>query len=225
MSEANETCSEGIDGGIGDRQYYERWYMDRDWRFYRYILAQVVERSLPGPILDLGAGVGYFLECADRWGLECSGVDGSAAAVEIGCARQPRLKLRHHVLSRPLPFADGTFQTVVMNQVIEHLEPAVGRTAVGEAFRVLRPGGMLLITSPSLYNKNERTADPTHINMLAPSTLAAMLRAAGFTTIERFDEPLPLFGSQRLGHQVLGRLMRVVDWDWLSASANARAYK
>jgi SAM-dependent methyltransferase len=215
----------GVNAGVGDRTYYDKWYADRDWRFYRSILAQVVEHSEPGPILDLGAGVGYLVECADRWGLDCNGVDGSPAAVEIGCARWPALKLRHHVLSERLPFPDASFQTVVMNQVIEHLEAPVARAAVGEAFRVLRTGGMLFITSPSQFNEYERTIDPTHINMLAPSTLEAMLRAGGFTTIKRFDEPLPLFGSHRLGRHVLGRLMRFVDWDRLSASANARAYK
>ena len=46
-----------------------------------------------------------------------------------------------------LPFRDETFATVLCNSVIEHI-PSIEET-IAEAHRVLRPGGRLLITTPS----------------------------------------------------------------------------
>ena len=70
--------------GVGDGNYFEKWYSNRDWRFYRPILSEVIFFSEPGPILDVGAGTGLFVEAALRWGIDCVGIEGSGEAVEIG---------------------------------------------------------------------------------------------------------------------------------------------
>jgi SAM-dependent methyltransferase len=46
-----------------------------------------------------------------------------------------------------LPFADGTFGTVTAFDVIEHIEDDLA--ALGEVFRVLRPGGLFVATVPA----------------------------------------------------------------------------
>jgi ubiquinone/menaquinone biosynthesis C-methylase UbiE len=46
-----------------------------------------------------------------------------------------------------MPLRDGSFQTVLANSALEHI-PAV-EEALAECFRVLRKGGMLLVTAPS----------------------------------------------------------------------------
>ncbi len=48
-----------------------------------------------------------------------------------------------------LPFADGTFDGVVLTEVLEHCTDPVG--AVNQCRRVLKPGGLLLVTSPFLW--------------------------------------------------------------------------
>ena len=214
-----------VDAGVGDRNYYETWYTSRDWRFYAWLLAQMVEHSAPGPILDMGAGVGYVVEGAQRWGLDCCGIEGSRDAVEMGLRRWPPLRLRQHFLSEPLPFPNGSFQTVVMNQVIEHLEPEVAQRAVAEIFRVLRPGGVAMIYSPSRFNEYERRVDPTHINLYSPTELRKLLLSGGFRRVVSLDDPLPIFGQNRVGRRLATTVFRVTRWDRLSASANARAYK
>ena len=113
------------DGGVGGKGYFEQHYGGRDWRAYRSLLEYVLRHSEPGPIIDVGAGVGLFVEAATRWGLSCIGLEGSAAAVEMARTRYPQGRLIHHLLSRPWPVQAGSFQTVMLNQVIEHLEPEV----------------------------------------------------------------------------------------------------
>lgn len=55
-----------------------------------------------------------------------------------------------------LPFPDAAFDGVVLTEVLEHcVDP---RRAVCEVFRVLRPGGLLLVTSPFLW-PDHRTED------------------------------------------------------------------
>ena len=109
-----------VDRGIGPAGYHDRWYADRDWRAYRALLAMVVGHSEPGPLLDLGCGTGLLLETAARWGWRCAGIDGSADAVAAVRRRAPDLDVHQAPLSARLPLADASFQTVILNQVIEH---------------------------------------------------------------------------------------------------------
>ena len=214
-----------VNTGVGDRSYFEKSYLDRDWRFYRPILCQLIAHSEPGSILDVGAGTGFLVEAGLRWGLDCVGIEGSPEAIEIGRQRFPNLPLRCHLLSEPFPFKDESFQTVVMNQVIEHLEADVARHAVKESARVLRSGGMLMINSPSRFNKFEKVDDPTHINMYSPTELRNLVASAGFRDIVATNYPLDLLGQNFFSRKIMSLLFLLTRWDRLSATANCRGYK
>lgn len=213
------------DTGIGPAGYHRRYYSNRNWRAYSDLLARIIKESRPGPILDLGAGCGYFVEAATRWGLKCVGLDGSFDAIEMARQRAPDIDIRLHRLSMELPFATNVFQTVVLNQVIEHLEPRTMRKVLREAERVLNTGGMLIITSPSSYNNTERKADPTHINLLSPSQLHKELVDAGFQKIKTFNFALPIFGHSRLPYGIANALFKAIKINRMSATANAFAFK
>jgi SAM-dependent methyltransferase len=214
-----------LNRGIGTQSYYERYYKLRNWTFYSGILGQIVSYSQPGSILDVGAGTGLLVEAARKWGFDCEGIDGSEAAVEVGQRRVPGLRLRHHFLSDPFPFAHSTFQTVLLNQVIEHLEPEVARNALLESARVLRKGGMILIHSPSRFNRSEVAGDPTHIHAYTPSELRAIVASSGFQTIVSMDSPINWLGSSRIGLGMMLAALKFTGWDCFSASANCRAYR
>src|SRR5205823_11899970 len=51
-----------------------------DWTWYRPLLAHCVRHGAPGPVLDLGSGLGFFVECCRRWNIDCVGVDASEHA-------------------------------------------------------------------------------------------------------------------------------------------------
>lgn len=111
-------------------------------------------------LLDAGCGTGnYSATLAPHLG-KVTGLDMSA-----GMLAQARSKLGpeltagraalHQGSITDMPFADGTFDAVIFNQVLHHLERGIDPdygghlAAVREAFRVLRPGGMLLINACS----------------------------------------------------------------------------
>jgi SAM-dependent methyltransferase len=63
---------------------------------------------------------------------------------ETADLRQPGVT--HQVDITRLPMADGTYDAVIANHVLEHIDD--DRRAIGELFRVLRPGGVALLTVP-----------------------------------------------------------------------------
>ena len=72
--------------------------------------------------------------------------------------------------NKKLPFANNTFSLVVFNQVIEHLNKDVGQYYIKEIIRILEPGGVAIIKSPSKYARIWRT-DPHHIYCWKPNEL------------------------------------------------------
>lgn len=104
---------------------------------------------LSGPrVLDIGCGDGALTSQVVRASAPVTvGVDLSATA--LSAARHRRLTVVQAGFDRVgLPFANASFDTVLMHQVIEHVVDTDG--LVSEARRVLVPGGMLLLSTPNL---------------------------------------------------------------------------
>jgi SAM-dependent methyltransferase len=214
-----------LNQGVSQRDYYERHYTSRDWNAYSHILSQIILFSQPGTILDVGAGVGLLGEAAYRWGIDYKGLEGSADAVAMAQQRFANIDLRQHFLSQPFPFSDEVFQTVILNQVIEHLEPEIAESVIEESLRTLRPGGLLILNSPSKFNEYERKSDITHINMYSPTELKQLLISKGFVRIKPMNFALSLLGNNFLGNGILYILFRLTQWDRLSATSNCISYK
>jgi SAM-dependent methyltransferase len=214
--------------GVGSGEYFRALYGSRTWEHYRPILAHILVNSAPGPILDIGAGTGLFVEAAMRWGLDCCGIEGSPEAVALGRQRYPGLHLSQHYLDQPLPFADESFQTAMMHQVIAHLEPDVARQVLGEITRILRPGGLILIFSPSRYDRAVRSKNPdcvAWVHMYSPGELRALVGAAGLRDVVPLDRPRDLLGSSFIGRKAMSAALRLTRWERLSATANSQARK
>ncbi len=214
--------------GVGSRDYFQKLYASRTWEYYRPVLAHVVANSAPGPILDVGAGTGLFVETATRWGLDCQGIEGSQDAVDIGLQRYPGLRLGQHLLSAPFPFPNESFQTVLLHQVIAHLEGEVARNVLSEAARTMRRGGLILIFSPGRFNKVIRRNSPSCEawgQMYTPSELSALLAGAGFQNVVPLDSPREMLGRNVLGRTAMRAALRLTRWDRLSATANCQASK
>ena len=98
-------------------------------------------------VLDAGCGTGYGAAELSR-ASKVVGVDASAEAVEH--ARRYFSGASVHFLPaacESLPFADGSFDLVLAFEVIEHLER--WQDFLAEAHRVLRPSGLLLVSTPN----------------------------------------------------------------------------
>lgn len=89
-----------------------------------------------------------------------------AVNIDFSAASQPDIV--HDLDVFPWPFADGAFDTAIMYDVIEHLEKPI--RAIEEAWRILSPGGVLKIRTPSFQHENS-WIDLTHRYHLHPKSL------------------------------------------------------
>lgn len=137
-------------------------------------------------VLELGCGRGHLTKRLQEMGLDVTGVDANAEAVEVGVTKGLR-----SMVAENLDFPDQTFDALVSFHMIEHVPPL--REAFGEMFRVLRPGARALLVYPAepvrgayswpasiiLYGTPFRARD-IHVHKLTPGRVREMTEAAGF---------------------------------------------
>lgn len=117
------------------------------WIARRRLRQEVAQRAhlASGWMLDVGCGVQPYrplFRHVSRY-----------VAVDL----PPTKRVDAHADALRLPFADASFDTVLCNQVLEHVpEPA---RLMAEVQRVLRPGGVLLLTTPQVWGLHHEPYD------------------------------------------------------------------
>lgn len=117
-----------------------------------YRLRAVVEAV--GPlrglqILDLGCGKGRFGRLFQTEGASVAGIDLSSAMLA-----EARGIERVRASARRLPFRPCAFDAAIAIEVFEHFDEALRRSALAEARRVLRPGGVIAIVDKNIASLN-----------------------------------------------------------------------
>ncbi len=151
-----------------------------------------IEQHVPtGALLDFGCTDGALLELAKSRGWRVQGF-------EIGLALERCRARGLQVTNRLESFPHGSFDVIVLNQVMEHVEQ---RDALLDRLRpLIAPGGKIVIACPNARSLRARLAHPLlvrhagleeryrafpiHLAYFDPSTLAALLARRGFT-VER----------------------------------------
>jgi SAM-dependent methyltransferase/alkylhydroperoxidase family enzyme len=136
-------------------------------------------------LLDIACGSGLALELARLRGATVSGIDASARLVEVARDRLPGADVRVGDMAA-LPWADHSFDVVTSFRGLW----ATTREALGEARRVLRPGGRF-----SLTTWGHVKASPG-VWALSPFTLAADHRV-------RAQADMKSLGRQGVGEDIL----------------------
>ena len=137
--------------------------------------------------LDLGCGDGRLT--AELEAAELVAADVSPVALERAGRRLPRARLCELEPDAPLPFGDGEFELVLCAEVLEHVRDV--QLLLSEVRRVLRPGGILALTTPAhgradglaiLATGFERRFDPLspHLRFLTARSLGRLLDELGF---------------------------------------------
>jgi len=131
-------------------------------------------------MLDLGCGTGFFIECCQKHGIKCLGIERSDIGKKI--CRGKEFEVIQYDLRLPYVFLeDESFDAIFCFQVIEHLTPSAQLNLLRESYRVLKKGGEIQIDSPCKYYYEQ--VSPAHISLLTPKELYNLAKGVGFINI------------------------------------------
>ena len=150
--------------------------------------------KIQGRVLDVGCGDGFFTaKILQRFNLKnVYGLDISSKAVDLARLKHPEIKFQQGALNH-IPEETNSIDSVTMIEVIEHLVDIEG--TLKELFRVMKPGGILLITTTDFnllkqviiamffFEKYFYPTNP-HIRFFKRSTLTDVLSENGFSVIK-----------------------------------------
>lgn len=158
--------------------------------FLNKIRLDAILRNIPNKkckILDVGCRYGIMLEYLGRHGHDCYGIDPDPDALRL--AKEKNLNVKEGYAER-IPYPDKSFDVVIFSEVIEHLRNPM--LAICEISRVLKKGGLIIITTPNLTScwlLIERFWDwyakvdyhNEHLFYFSPSTLSLLVKRGGFS--------------------------------------------
>ena len=146
-----------------------------------------LERALGGDslgaLLDVGTGTGRMAELFAPRAAHVTGLDKSPEMLRLARARLQGLPASHIDLVQgdftALPFADGSFDTVLFHQVLHYaLDPA---RALAEAARVGRPGGRIAVVDFAPHEREELRSQHAHARLgFSDEQMLALLAEAGY---------------------------------------------
>lgn len=167
-----------------------------------------------GRLLDIGAGEGTLMRTAAARGWEVEGTDVSSAMVQY--TREKLGFTLHHGAIEDLGLAPGSFDAVVLNHVLEHVQNPV--VTLEHVARLLRADGVVRIEVPNLASLSSRMKNTQsrlrlkrspwkhystdhHFWFFTPATLARTMQTARLRVLE--------MRAPRKGGQTAGLLQRL----------------
>ncbi len=212
-----------------DEAYYRPW--ERQARRRAQIWRQRMDRvqllaGRPGWLLDVGSGTGAFLHLARERGWDVAGTELSPDGAKAAAASGLRV-FTGEVWEASFP--PGTFDVITCWHVIEHVGDP--RRVVEEFYRILRPGGCVVLATPNLEDRIFRAAyllgrgrrprlyeageREIHLFVFSPATLERLFTSAGFGNITvGFDRGAAAVWSKHLVNQIAYGWFRLTARNW-----------
>lgn len=160
-----------FDPGLDDINQIDR--RNRSYLVYRYLirdLAGVIEKYASGRLLDIGCGnkpYQQFFEGRISEYTGCDFVQNKSNTVDIICD------------AGNIPLPSASYDTCFSTQVIEHV-PEPGKL-VSEAFRLLKPGGHLILSGPLYWPVHGEPYDYFRFTRFG---FTQLLTSHGFTVVD-----------------------------------------
>lgn len=195
--------------GLAEENY---WF-----RRHEVVYQRLLDRCVDRFVLEAGSGEGYGADLIAGVASHVIGLDYDDSAVAHVRARYPRVDMRQGNLAE-LPLEDGAVDVVVNFQVIEHLWDQ--GQFVDECARVLRPSGVLLMSTPNRITFSpgrDTPINPFHTRELNAAELTELLTASGF----HVEAMLGVFHGARLVELDARHGGSIIDAQIARAVANA----
>jgi SAM-dependent methyltransferase len=159
--------------------YNAEYYSERITKSKKHIMKYMkfLRKGSSLKMLDVGCGQGYYVRDAMEEGINAYGIDISTYALENALA-EVKDRITFGSITE-IPFADEEFDVMTAFDVIEHIHPKDTLNAVAEIRRVLKPDGIIIITTPS-SNFGDWVSDLTHINVRPPKFWKLILEEHNF---------------------------------------------
>lgn len=171
----------------------------RFWHHVKYLeAARWLDPQAGDYILDIGCGSGVLASrLAQTKGTQVVGIDVKEEAIAYAKSQFKGSNLKFEVgLVDELNIRDASVDKIAMLEVIEHIYPDQALKAMREYFRLLKPGGLLVITTPNarslwpliewgldLFRLVPNLKDDQHVDDYHAAKLIALAKGVGFQLI------------------------------------------
>jgi SAM-dependent methyltransferase len=166
----------------------------------------IINEATAGPehVLDIGSGVGYFVEFLAANGLETEGIEPSIEAVEV--AKQRGVHIHHATLEEwsRTEESQGRYRAATLLNVLEHVPEPIEFLRLTRS--LVKPGGIVVFRVPNDFSELQQIAQsvtsrkkwwvavPDHINYFAPGSMGSVCEAAQLEVVDiTADFPMEMF--------------------------------
>ncbi|AIQ98280.1 class I SAM-dependent methyltransferase [Prochlorococcus sp. MIT 0801] len=160
-------------------------------RLYNYygLLEYILDNFDSPKLLDLGCGRGEWLEICNDKGISSLGIESNDSMYEF-CKGLKLNVVKEDALIELKRYNQSSFQIISAFHLIEHLDNNKLEVLMRECQRLLEPGGVLILETPSIDNIKVSTKnfylDPTHINHINPDSFVHRLNVIGFEKVKYY---------------------------------------
>ena len=156
------------------------WFRGFRW-FVRPLIHRALARKRSPRVLDCGCGTGTNLHLLTPYGA-AYGFDLSAVGLQIGRSRGLTGLVRASAAA--VPFPDAVFDLVTSFDVLYALDERTQQAAVAEMFRLLRPGGHLLVNVAAMpVLRGDHSILSHELRRYTRASLSGLLAGAGFQVV------------------------------------------
>lgn len=146
-----------------------------------------VARLIPAgvkKVMDIGFGGGQLEDIVGN-SYDWYGIDISPKSVTSAARRHPDKQFKIGQITN-LKFTKNSFDCVIALELLEHIPPHQTLNALSQSYKVLKPGGYLIVSIPLNEGLEHMGSNPNaHVRVYTPALIVAELTIAGFKIITK----------------------------------------